>query len=259
MKKIIYTLLFFILPLVASSATLTEQADSAYNKDNFNKALSIYLDIAKNEGSSSDLYYNIGNTYYRLGNLGKSILFYERAIALNPNNENAKINLDFVNGKIIDQTLTPESNILTNITDSFMSGQSSNGWAVIAIISFILFLLAGMLYIFSTSILFRKIGFFGGVILVIFVIISNIFAFRMRNKIEDKNSAIITTQSVTLSTSPRIPKDKSEEAFILNEGTKIMILDSVVNTLDKKAERWYDVKADNAHRAWINAKNVEVI
>ncbi|MEG2820972.1 MAG: hypothetical protein RR868_09515, partial [Muribaculaceae bacterium] len=140
-----------------------------------------------------------------------------------------------------------------------MSWQSSNGWAVIAIISFILFLLAGMLYIFSTSILFRKIGFFGGVILVIFVIISNIFAFRMRNKIEDKNSAIITTQSVTLSTSPRIPKDKSEEAFILNEGTKIMILDSVVNTLDKKAERWYDVKADNAHRAWINAKNVEVI
>ncbi|MEG0252696.1 MAG: hypothetical protein RR667_01255, partial [Muribaculaceae bacterium] len=97
------------------------------------------------------------------------------------------------------------------------------------------------------------------VILVIFVIISNIFAFRMRNKIEDKNSAIITTQSVTLSTSPRIPKDKSEEAFILNEGTKIMILDSVVNTLDKKGERWYDVKADNAHRAWINAKNVEVI
>lgn len=259
MRKFLYTLIITIIPLVASAATLTERADSAYSKDNFNEALSLYQNIAKQEGTSSDLFYNIGNTYYRLGDKGSAILYYERAIALDPNNENAKTNLEFVNSKIVDQTLNPESNIITEFIKSIMGSNSSNTWAVIAVASFILFLLAMMLYFFSTSILYRKVGFFGGILLLFCVIITNIFAFKVRNRIEDRNFAIITAPSITLSTSPRIPKDKTEEAFILNEGTKIQILDSVVNKLDSISERWYDVKADESHRAWINAKNIEII
>lgn len=257
----IFLIAIILFPVLAVSQnhTLVQRADSAYNKDNFTEALNLYLDAAKTQGTSTDLFYNIGNCYYRLGNIGKAVVYYERALLLDPNNQNAKDNLDFLSTKIVDITAGSKQNILVEAIHSLISSNSSNTWATIAIICFILFIGAAMIYVFSSVIILRKIGFFGGLVLLIAVIFANIFAFKMRNMVQSQDSAIITAPSVTLSTSPRIPKDKSEEAFILNEGTKIHILDSVVNTIDSIPDKWYDVKIDDAHRAWINSKNIEII
>ena len=84
-------------------------------------------------------------------------------------------------------------------------------------------------------------------------------AFSMKSKVEAHNKAIIITPSVTLSTVPRVPKDKAEEAFILTAGNKVTIVDSVENKNGEIREMWYDVKANDTHRAWVNAKNVEII
>ena len=68
--------------------------------------------------------------------------------------------------------------------------------------------------------------------------------------------AIVIEPSTILSTSPRVPKDRTEEALLLHEGTKVEILDSICNST---SDKWYDVKVDNSHRAWINADAVEII
>lgn len=255
----IIAIILFPLSAMAQSQTLVQKADSAYNKDNFTEALNLYMDAARTEGTSTDLFYNIGNAYYRLGNIGKAVVYYERALLLDPNNQNAKDNLDFLSTKIVDVKTGGEQNILIEAINTLIGSNSSDTWATIAIVCFILFVGAVMMYIFSPVVILRKIGFFGGFVLLVVVIFTNIFAFKMRNIAERHDSAVITVPSVTLSTSPRIPKDKSEEAFILNEGTKIHILDSVMNTIDSIPDKWYDVKIDDAHRAWINSKNIEII
>ena len=259
MKQLYLIILSFIFSVTLSAETLTQQAEKAYSEDNFVKALELYDSVAANEGISSDLLYNIGNCYYRLDQNGRAILYYERALSINPANGDARTNLDFVNSKIIDKTNVDEANIIIEITRDIQDWMSSNGWATLAIIMFIIFLAAVALYIFATSVMARKVGFFGGIILFVLVIIANYYAFSSYNKINDRKYAIITTPSVTLSTSPREPKDKSEEAFILNEGTKIYILDSIETVTNQQKSIWYDIKADDIHRAWINKKNIEII
>lgn len=243
----------------ATTNSLIDQANKAYLDDNYYKALELYLDAQKKEGTSSDLYYNIGNCYYRLKDNGKAILYYERALNLNPNNKEARNNIELVKTKLIDKTDIDDTNIIGQIFRDFGNTATSNNWAVWSVAFFILFLSALALYIFATSVLAKKFGFFGGMILLICMVVTLAYSISLKDKATNGQYAIIVSPSVTISTSPRTPKDKSEEAFLLNQGTKIVILDSIDNNMGKLKERWYEIKADNNHRGWINKKNIEII
>ena len=256
--KIISLLALALISFSSMAQSLIEKANAEYDADKFANALELYLQASVEEGVSSDLFYNIGNTYYRMGELGQSVLYYERALMLDPRNEDAKSNLEFVNSKIQTKILDEKSFVL-QVIDDFTKTQSSNTWATISAICFILMLVGILLYAFTSTILLRKIGFFGGGAMLIITFISIMCAFSMKSKVEAHNKAIIITPSVTLSTVPRVPKDKAEEAFILTAGNKVTIVDSVENKNGEIREMWYDVKANDTHRAWVNAKNIEII
>lgn len=245
-----------IMPIFAK--TITDRADSAYMNDDFKQAIELYTQAIDNDGSSSILYYNLGNSYYRMGMFGKAIVCYERALRLDPTNKEARTNLEFVNTKITDQ-IEDNGTFISNIFEKIIDRCHSNGWAWIALSSFIMFLLAVMIYIFVPAIVLKKIGFFGAIILFFIVVISNIFAYKAANKATAHNHAIIIEPSTILSTSPRQPKDRSEEAILLHEGTKVELIDSVTTVNDSTKMKWFDVKIDNKHRAWINSNAVEKI
>ena len=255
-------LLFISLVVVScftnSATSIIEQADSAYTNDDFQKAVNLYNNIIKTDGTSSSLYYNLGNAYYRLGQLGDAIVCYERALRLDPTNDDAQINLAFVNSKIIDKPID-RGTFITNAFDSLIMTQHADTWAWMAVILFILLLCGIGIYIFSTNVTIRKVGFFGGIILLIATIILLIFAIKAANNTTNRNYAIITSPSVILSTSPREPKDRSEEAVLLHEGTKVEIVDSITTRTDSIPMRWYEVKIDNTNRAWINDTAIEII
>ena len=242
----------------AMGQSLVEKANAEYDKDKYADALQLYLQAAQEEGTSSDLYYNIGNTYYRMGDLGHAVLYYERALILDPQNEDAATNLEFVNDKI--QTkITAEKSFVIQVIDNFIEWQSSNTWATVAAICFILLIAGILLYVFSSVIALRKIGFFGGGVMMLFTIIALSCAFSVKSRNGAGNKAVIITPSVTLSTVPRTPKDKAEEAFILTAGNKVVIVDSVAGKSVDVKEMWYDVKADDTHRAWVRGDNIEKI
>ena len=259
MKTFIISILFTLLGSVSlMGQSLVEKANAEYDKDNYAGALKLYLQVAQEEGTSSDLYYNIGNTYYRMGDLGHAVLNYERALILNPGNEDARTNLEFVNSKI--QTkITEDKSFVIQLIDNFVEWQSSNSWAVIAAICFVLLIAGILLYVFATTIMLRKVGFFGGGVMLLFVVIAMMCSVSVKSRVETKNKAIVIKPSVTLSTVPRIPKDKNEEAFILTSGNKVTIVDSVENKTGEIKEIWYDVKADDTHRAWLKSNDVEKI
>lgn len=259
MKTFIISILFTLLGSVSlMGQSLVAKANAEYDKDNYAGALQLYQQVAQEEGTSSDLYYNIGNTFYRMGDLGHAVLNYERALILNPGNEDARTNLEFVNSKI--QTkITEDKSFVIQLIDNFVEWQSSNSWAVIAAICFILLIGGILLYVFATTIMLRKVGFFGGGIMLLFAVVAMMCSIAVKTKVETKNKAIVIKPSVTLSTVPRIPKDKNEEAFILTSGNKVTIVDSVENKTGETKEIWYDVKADDTHRAWLKSNDVEKI
>lgn len=234
---------------------LTQQADSAYMRDDFSAALQAYTQLQSQYGTSSWLYYNIGNCQYRLGRPGLAIVSYERALRLDPLNEDARANLEFVNSKITDEP-GDRGMFITKTVSAIASSLPANTWASIAIGTFILLLGAIAAYIFSSNVTLRKIGFFGAIVLAIVCVVSNVLAYKATKYATSTTEAVVTVPSTLLSTSPRTPKDRTEEAMLLHEGTKVEILDSVTTRADSTVTIWFDVQIDNNHRAWIKGSDI---
>ena len=256
MRQIYITILLTVLalPVVAGNANI-DRANQAYKQELYNEALKLYLQEAKETGVSSALYCNIGDTYYRLKDNVHAVLYYERALLLDPSNSDARFNLEFVRGKMQLPDDAGDS-WFSNWVDQTVSRLSSNAWAVIAIITFLLFLAAVAVYLFMDNVLMRKIGFFGGALLIVASVLANLAAFHVHNKATGNSGAIIMPETVTLSTAPREPRDKQEEAFQLQQGTRVEIVDSIA---DKTSGKWLQVSTAGGHKAWIKATNLEVI
>ena len=256
MKQAIITILLIVLALPAMAANANiDRANQAYKQELYNEALKLYLQEAKETGVSSSLYCNIGDTYYRLKDNVHAVLYYERALLLDPSNSDARFNLDFVRGKMQLPDDAGDS-WFSNWVDQTVSRLSSNTWAIIAIVTFLLFLAGVAAYLFLDNVLMRKVGFFGGALMIVASLLANLAAFHVYHKATDGNGAIVMPETVTLGTAPRTPRDKSEEAFELRQGTRVEIIDSVS---DKASGKWLQVSTAGGHKAWLNAQAVEVI
>lgn len=256
MKQIIIFILIAVaaLPLMAGNANI-DRANQAYKQELYNEALKLYLQEAKETGVSSALYCNIGDTYYRLKDNVHAVLYYERALVLDPSNSDARFNLDFVRGKMQLPDDAGES-WFSNWVDQTVSRLSSNTWAIIAIITFLLFLAGVAAYLFMDNVMLRKIGFFGGAVLIVANILANLAAYHVYHKATSGNRAIIMPENVVLSTAPREPRDKEEEAFSLQQGTRVEIIDSIAG---KDNGKWLQVSTDGGHKAWLKTSDIEVI
>lgn len=245
-------------PVQLDASALIAQADSAYNADNFQEAAELYNQAINNYGSSAKLYYNLGNTYYRMGQSGNAIIAYERALRLDPSDRDTRENLAFVNARITDRP-GERGTFLGNALDAAATAARSNTWAWVGMICIALTLGGVLAYVLSSSVPVRKTGFFGGLAALALGVVSLFLAFRSASIASATDYAVVTSPSTILSTVPRVPQDRRQEAMLLHEGTRVTILDSVRSTTDSINSLWYDVEVDNAHRAWINANAVEKI
>lgn len=258
MKKLIFTILLTTLAVFSINAGLVQQADSAYKGQNYGQALKLYTAAKDSLGPSATLYYNIGNCYYRLNRPGKAIVNYERALRLDPLHDEAATNLEFVNSKLTDRP-GERGTFIGNVLDSSANAVGSDGWAMIAVLCFIFTVGAILLYIFTSNIMLRKVGFFGGGLMILLCVLAVFFSFRSAAIALSDHTAVVIEASTILSTSPRQPANAQEEALVLHEGARMNVLDSVTVKTDSTSTTWLDVEIDNQHRAWINAKSVERI
>lgn len=253
MKKLLVSILL-VAQAATSGANIITEADSAYMADDFKTAAVLYQEAIDSLGPSAERYYNLGNAYYRCELPGMAIVSYERALRLDPTNNDVRENLEFVNAGIVDR-LTPATSLVGGVTDNIAATVHPDMWAWIGILSFILALAGGCVWFFGHGVTLRKVSFFGAIIMILICIVSNILAYRSAAKASADDKAVVISPSVILSTTPRTPKDRSEEALLLHEGTKVTILDS----LNTAGTTWYDVQVDDAHRAWISSEAIEII
>ena len=156
--------------LHAAQPAIIQQADSAYTADNYMEAATLYQTAIDSLGTSTDLYYNLA-TPCTHGQTGTSVVAYERALRLDPTNADARTNLEFVNSRLIDRP-AERGTLIGNMLDTASLTLHSNSWAWIAFGGFLVFLGAIALYMFCPSVIWRKIGFFGGFIVLILAVIS---------------------------------------------------------------------------------------
>ncbi|MBD5226066.1 MAG: tetratricopeptide repeat protein [Bacteroidales bacterium] len=239
----------------ATAENLAQMGDSAYSADNFQLAEKLYTDAMAAGGTSSVLFYNLGNSYYRQGNLGKALVNYERALKIDPTNTDARTNLEFVKTKITDRQIDNGS-IMSSLWDNIVCMFHADTWAWITVILFALFLAGVCTYLFSSVVIVKKFSFFGGILVFFLTALSVIVSFAAANRVENNDYAIILSPSVQLSTTPREARNQAEEAFLLHEGTKVEVVDSVSSPGEGK---WYEVKVGHGDRAWIKASEIERI
>ncbi|MDD5839710.1 MAG: tetratricopeptide repeat protein [Bacteroidales bacterium] len=258
-KTIIATLALLILTLPASfAATAVQQADSAYNKKNFQDALYYYQAAAEKDGVSSDLYYNMGNTYYRLGDLGHAVLNYRRALALDPSNEEARLNLEFVRTKITDKP-EDDSTFLRNVHLKIVSWMSPDAWAWTSMGVFALMIGLIAIYLFAPSVNARKVGFFGAFVILFIFIYTLYVAWSSANAYNGNGRAVVTAPVTNLRSTPASSNSSADKVVPIHEGTELIILDSLATPDDPKVPLWYDVKINNTSRAWLPAADVEKV
>lgn len=276
MKTIYLNILFPLLLLVALPVAAQDDAvavkekaegvafdmaaDEAYmqgTEEGYREAIELYKIAMAKSGTSAAIYYNLGNAYYRVDSLAKAIICYERALRLDPTDDDIRANLEFVNSKIIDaQASDGISNV---IVDKSLQMFSANGWAVLSVIVFAVVLLLAAGYIFSSNVRLRKVYFFAGLGVLVVNVLCVIITVKATSVASGSGEAIVTVPSTQLSTSPATPLNESQKAMLLHEGSKVKVIRELATPNDPQVKKWTEVEVAGDHRAWIDSSAIEVI
>lgn len=224
---------------------LFKEANTLYNESSYDSAAVVYESIINKGYSSAELYYNLGNTYYKLRNYPLAIFYYEKSLKLDPQNEDTKHNIEtaklFISDKI---EAIPELFLKrwwNNISDAF----TLNTWSIITIIIFALLLSCIFLYVVAKTKALKKLSFFIGIVMILLMIGSSIISIQKYNYINSKNEGIVIAPTITIKSSP---SQTSVDLFVLHEGSKVKILDTT--------DDWNKIKIANGSIGWLPASTI---
>jgi tetratricopeptide (TPR) repeat protein len=247
---IIFFLTFFINRAVSQDTNKDKfyQGVTYFTAGSYKEALQVWTEVYSTGYRSANLDYNIGNAYFKLNNIPASILFYERAYLLKPEDENINYNLQVARTLIVDRFQEiPELFFIKwyNFISLFLS---TNSWAKISITSFVFFLLLLSLYIYSSRHRHKVIGFWLAVFFITLSLTSLAFTIRNKSLVYDSHKAIISNPLVNGKSSP----DKSgNDIFVLHEGTKV--------TVEDKVGEWLEIRLSDGNKGWVPLNSIIII
>jgi tetratricopeptide (TPR) repeat protein len=227
---------------------LWNSGNEKYMQGEFSTALESYLKIEEMGYNSPKLMYNIGNTYFKLGENGKAILYFERAVRLDPSDGDAERNLALANEFALDKIESVPEFILTTWLRDIRYIMSSNGWAWLSIVFAALFAFLMLFFRYATTSRMRKISFFGGTAALFLGLTSLLFAWNLKSDFTDHNSAIIMKPVSSIKSSP---DNSGKTLFILHEGTKVKVLEQIGG--------WQRVELSDGRQGWVTSVDMEII
>ena len=237
---------------MTGSGDTPEVAAQAYRSQNYKESISLYQELIAqgmaDDKVSAQLYYNLGNAYFRDNQLGKAILYYERALLFDPADGDIRHNLRFAQNRTVDRIDTAANLFLANWFRAIRNLFSSNQWAATGIILFLLFLACVAVYLFIRLHCAIKTAFYTGIVLFLLMIGANIFAFSQKSERTRDDSAIVMVGAATVNASP---DTGSNQLFELHEGTKVKIRNRDGN--------WLEIQIADGSIGWIRQQDVEVI
>lgn len=225
-----------------------DKANKAYMAGFYENSISIYEKIISGGMVSAELYYNLGNAYFKSNNLPPAILNYERALKLSPGDEDIIYNLGVANSRIVDKIDVLPELFYLRWWKSLKTWFSPNGWTLMGIGSFSLLFVMAALFLLSRSVSGRKLFFTAGVVILLINITSGIIAFQTYNESRLQNTAIVFTPTLPVKSSP---DDSSIDLFVIHEGLKVTIIDRLGD--------WCEVRIMNGSKGWVKAANLKPV
>ena len=246
------SVLYFLISLLSFSTVMANDsfklANKLYDEKKYEEAIEQYESLIEEGKIAADIYYNLGNAYFKNNEIAPSILYYERALKLDPSNEDAAFNLKIANTKTIDKVETLPSLFIENAWQTFITSRSVDGWATLSIISIFVALFFFIGYLFLRQVVIKKIGFYGGVLIVVVSLFTWFMAHQHNSLLKSKSDAIVFAN---ISSVMSEPNEKSNKLFTIHEGLK-------VNLLDEK-NGWSKIKIQNGNIGWVKSGEIKEI
>ncbi len=261
-----------IVVVLGSSYTMAAElspvamADTLYERGEYAKAAEAYLAVAKVDGDSPELLFNLANSYAQVGDLGSAILYYSRANRLAPTNKAIKNNLEYFSSKVEDSnraelrgkktSVAPDHATFFQSVNRFICADfPRNMWAYIAVVAFILLIGQIAIYLFCSNVRFRKFGFFGGICSFFISIACVVFAFMSASYYDSHDKGVLMAYKTELLIEPS--SDAKPASNLLCQGT---LFDIIAEESDVEGNpTWYKVRLNSDIEGWIRATDLSII
>ncbi|HNZ41936.1 MAG TPA: tetratricopeptide repeat protein [Bacteroidales bacterium] len=251
MKKILLLVVIIIQGLLASAADNKEiiaRANQAYTEEKYTEAIELYQQVVKNNFQSSELYYNLGNAYFKTKDYPSALLYYEKAKKLDPSGEKIDFNINVANTKIIDKIEELPQPFYKRWLTGFRQSLSVDTWAVLSLIFLFVFFTAAALYLIGNTVTIRKKFFWVGVVFFTGALISGISAYHQHRDFQTAREGIVFEPTVNVKSSP---DEGSQDIFVIHEGTKVKITD--------KVGTWIEIRIANGSDGWVPESVIRII
>lgn len=246
MKKLFTAILFVSAFLVQAQDVVDNsafaKANKAYTAGNYDLAIAAYKQILKGGQHSAAVYFNLGNAYYKQNVVGESIYYYEKALQLEPKDEDVLNNLRFASQMKIDAIEPLPENAIGSTIDEIAGGLSVDEWAYLSIVFVLVTILLAVFYTYAATPGKKRLFFILTILGVIISVTLIATAFYARNEVDSQRFAIIMIDEIA---GREAPKQNSEKVFTIHEGTKIQLLEDF--------EEWSQVMLENGSKAWLPA------
>lgn len=224
---------------------LMEKSEEAYSAGNYDSS-AIYLQQLTSQGFRSfELFYNLGNAQYKLGNIPEAILYYEKAKKIRPNEDDLNYNLELANSKITDNIQElPGTKVVTLIAGAL----ATDTWAFLSVLAFFLFLAGLFLFFYLPSTAQKNISLSTTIITLVLSVFLFFLAQQRKSNLDQKQEAVIMSPSVTAISAP---SENGKRLFVIHEGLKVEILEEQGN--------FAKIRLADGNVGWVNVENFRVI
>lgn len=231
-----------------SPDSLFVSANKQYAAEKYENAIQLYQTIKTKGVESAELYYNLGNACYKLRQYPRAILNYERALLIDPGNEDVKYNLAKAKMYNIDRIDEIPEFVIKHWTNRVITLLTSNTWAIISLVTFLSSLILLMIYFLSGKISMKKVAFYTGTFLILISLSSFYFSYKGKGLVLRRTGAIIMSPTVTIKSTP---SETGVNLFILHEGTKVFIIGHL--------DSWNEIRLSDGKQGWLQSSDLEAI
>ena len=244
--------LFLIQSCLVFSANpeqVFDAADKSYIQGDYKAAVLKYEQIlSENKVCNTELYFNLGNAYFKLTDYPNAILNYERALKLNPNDDDIRFNISIANSKLEDKIETVPELFYKRWFVSIREMASADAWGIVFIVSLLICSACFFLYVLGNAILLRKLGFYAGLIMLIASCLFLSLGISMYKQQTNHNQAIVFSGSVPVKSSP---VDSGTSLFVIHAGTKVNLIDELGD--------WVKIQLADGNEGWLPLSDLERI
>ena len=228
---------------------LWDSANTAYINGDYAAAIHLYDSILVTGNASHKLYYNLGNAWFKEKRIGRAILYYNKALKLDPSDADTKYNLRVANTYVKNRIEQIPEFFLITWLNTLQMKLSSNVWAVLSLVLLAVALAAVPVYLLSQRMILRKIGFYTTIAALSFCIFAIVSAAVEQRALTDGSEGVVIISAAPVKSAP---ERGSKDIFVLHEGTKVRVIRS-------QGEEWKEISIADGKQGWILNQSIELI